>query len=87
MRGFGKTFVSDPQKLPRPANVVVAALLECLNVMDGVDFESSAAKRLINEELVHLVRHYALTYSIPGTTLPGSAQSTYEMPTDEDMLS
>lgn len=73
------------QGLPRPANVDVTQLLERLNVMDEEDPSSLAAQRLINEELVQLVNHDAIAHPLPGTTLPGSTPSTYEMPADEDV--
>lgn len=73
------------RNLPRPANVDVTQLLEQLNIIDGEEEVSSsrAARRLINEELVQLVNHDAIAYPLPGTTLPGSALSNYEMPMDE----
>ncbi|KAF9451239.1 hypothetical protein P691DRAFT_757518 [Macrolepiota fuliginosa MF-IS2] len=74
------------QGLPRPANVDVSQLLERLNIVDHEeDSPSQAAQRLINEELVQLINHDAIAYPLPGTTLPGSTLSEYEMPADEDM--
>lgn len=74
------------RSLPRPAKVDIEGLLERLNVVDdGEDSSSLAARRLINEEFVQLVNHDAIAYPLPGTTLPGSTLSAYEMPADEDV--
>ncbi|KAJ3564929.1 hypothetical protein NP233_g7974 [Leucocoprinus birnbaumii] len=75
------------QNLPRPANVDVAVLMERLNVIDETEEEASsrAARRLIDEELVQLVHHDAISYPLPGTTNPGSTISMYEMPEDDDI--
>ncbi|KXN87727.1 Pre-mRNA-splicing factor CEF1 [Leucoagaricus sp. SymC.cos] len=74
------------QSLPRPANVDVAVLLERLNVIDEEENPSSrAARRLIDQELVQLVQHDAIAHPLPGTTLPGSTISAYEIPDDDDI--
>lgn len=72
------------QNLPRPANVDIAAFMERLNVTDEEEDASSRdARQLIDEELVQLVYHDAITYPLPGTTNPGSIISTYEIPGDD----
>jgi pre-mRNA-splicing factor CDC5/CEF1 len=42
-------------------------------------------QHLINAELVLLMHYDAIVYPIPGTTTPGAAQTTYEIPADEDI--
>ncbi|KAF9002011.1 pre-mRNA splicing factor component-domain-containing protein [Cyathus striatus] len=72
--------------LPRPANVDVDILLEKLsldNVSESPD--DSKVQTLINAELVQLMQHDAIAYPIPGTVHPGAAQSSYHMPSDDDI--
>jgi pre-mRNA-splicing factor CDC5/CEF1 len=72
--------------LPRPANVEVEQLLEALDLAeDDNDGISKRVHRLVNTEIVHLLEHDAITYSIPGTTRPGASESTYVIPDDEDI--
>ncbi|XP_006458398.1 CDC5 protein [Agaricus bisporus var. bisporus H97] len=74
------------RNLPRPANVDAEELLKRLSLADDdTDSPSPSSRRLINEEFVRLVNHDAITHPLPGTTLPGSTPSTYEVPRDEDM--
>ena len=70
--------------LPRPANVDVASLLQRLNEGEDDD-KSTQVQHLINAELVQLMHHDAIAHPIPGTTTPGAAQTTYEIPADEDI--
>jgi pre-mRNA-splicing factor CDC5/CEF1 len=65
-----------------PANVDVATLLQRLNKGED-DAEYTQVQHLINAELVQLVLYDAIAHPIPGTTTPGAAQTTYEIPADE----
>lgn len=64
--------------LPRPANVDVTDLLQLLRV----DQSGSDVERLIDVEFVHLLEHDSIAHPLPGTSRPGSTQSTYEHPDD-----
>jgi len=71
--------------LPRPANVDVSAVFERLNMVDDGDEGNEDVDRLLNTELVQLVRHDSLVYPLPGTTLPGTSVSDYTPPDDESL--
>ena len=67
--------------LPRPPNVDVDQLLKDLSTSE--DGEVDEAQRLVNVELVRLMRHDSVAYPLPGTSLPGGTVSSYEMPPDD----
>ncbi|TFK26362.1 Cc.Cdc5 protein [Coprinopsis marcescibilis] len=69
--------------LPRPANVDPESLLQRLSLND--DDEEAAASRLIQSEMVDLMRHDAISYPLPGTSTPGSVRSSYVIPNDDDL--
>ncbi|KAJ4498883.1 pre-mRNA splicing factor component-domain-containing protein [Lentinula lateritia] len=70
--------------LPRPANFDAATLLEHLSLYDDVEEgELGAAQKLGDAELASLIQHNSLEHPIPGTSRPGGAKSTYEIPNDE----
>lgn len=72
--------------LPRPANVDVDLLLRRLTISKTEEEkEITHAERLVDAELVQLMQHDAFTYPIPGTTLAGVTNSSYEIPADEDV--
>ncbi|CAK5264076.1 unnamed protein product [Mycena citricolor] len=66
--------------LPRPAKVNIEDLLGQLALEDG-----DMAQRLINQELVSLLQHDAITHPIPGTTLAGGTISSYQQPEDQHL--
>lgn len=68
--------------LPRPARVDVAQLLQDLDIGDD---EFTDARKLINSELASLLLHDSIAHPLPGTNLPGSTVSTYEIPDDDDL--
>lgn len=69
--------------LPRPPNVDVEQLLQRLSLSEaGVD---SDAMKLIHKELADVLRHDAIAHPLPGTSHPGSTQSMYDMPDDDDV--
>lgn len=77
---------SVQQGLPRPANVEIEVLFGRLNVDEGAEEKGlKAAQRLINLELVELLRHDSLSFPLPGTTRPGGELSNYEPPRDGDI--
>ncbi|KAF7295230.1 Cell division control protein Cdc5 [Mycena indigotica] len=67
--------------LPRPANVDVETLLQRLQV----DEDASPAQALINQEIVDLLQHDAISHPLPGTTQVGGTRSMYVMPEDDDV--
>ena len=69
--------------LPRPANVDVDKLLSNLTLSADEDPELAAARKLVDVEMVKLLQHDAIAYPLPGTSLPGSTKSTYDLPEDE----
>ncbi|KAJ3929217.1 MAG: pre-mRNA splicing factor component-domain-containing protein [Lentinula lateritia] len=72
--------------LPLPANFDAATLLEHLSRYDDVEEgELGAAQKLGDAELASLIQHDSLEHPIPGTSRPGGAQSTYEIPNDESI--
>lgn len=68
--------------LPRPPVVNLEALMQNLSVDDEVD-EHSSARRLVDAELAALLQHDAIAHPLPGTSLPGSTESAYELPEDD----
>ncbi|KAF8825634.1 hypothetical protein HHX47_DHR6000138 [Lentinula edodes] len=72
--------------LPLPANFDAATLLEHLSRYDDVEEgELGAAQKLGDAELASLIQHDSLEHPIPGTSRPGGAKSTYEIPNDESI--
>ncbi|KAJ3805764.1 pre-mRNA splicing factor component-domain-containing protein [Lentinula aff. lateritia] len=72
--------------LPLPANFDAATLLEHLSRYDNVEEgELGAAQKLGDAELASLIQHDSLEHPIPGTSRPGGAKSTYEIPNDESI--
>ncbi|KAI0693886.1 pre-mRNA splicing factor component-domain-containing protein [Cytidiella melzeri] len=69
--------------LPRPPNVNVEQLLEQLSLGDELPQDNATV--LIHNELASLLRHDSVAHPVPGTSLPGSTKSLYDMPTDEDV--
>lgn len=69
--------------LPRPPNVDVDQLLQQLSIED--DIPKDDATELIHKELANLLRHDSIAHPVPGTALPGSTKSTYEIPDDDDV--
>ncbi|KAG6813103.1 hypothetical protein H0H92_013957 [Tricholoma furcatifolium] len=70
--------------LPRPAVVDVEGLLQRLSFAED-DSDLGKAQQLIDAELAQLLLHDAITYPLPGTTLPGHTVSMYDQPRDEDV--
>lgn len=71
------------QGLPRPANVDAEMLLQHLSIND--ELASDEAQRLVDAELAQLLQHDSIAHSVPGTSRPGGARSTYIMPADDDL--
>lgn len=67
--------------LPRPSNVDISSLMDVLN-MDEEEPEMQIAQKLVNAELVQLLQHDSIMYSLPGTTRSGSSHSSYVPPDD-----
>lgn len=66
------------QDLPRPANVDAAAILRQLQSED-----QDEVQKQIDVEFVRLLEHDSIAHPIPGTSRPGSTQSTYVQPDDD----
>jgi pre-mRNA-splicing factor CDC5/CEF1 len=71
--------------LPRPANVDVEDLLRQLNIDESGEPGLARAHRLINAELVRILRHDSIAHPLPGTSIPGGTISDYDMPSDGDI--
>ncbi|KAG5735520.1 Pre-mRNA-splicing factor CEF1 [Termitomyces sp. T112] len=71
--------------LPRPAVVDVGTLFQRLSVGEDQDSDHGKAQQLIHAEFAQLLLHDAITYPLPGTSLPGRTTSTYEQPPDSDV--
>ncbi|EGO01173.1 hypothetical protein SERLA73DRAFT_72143 [Serpula lacrymans var. lacrymans S7.3] len=84
-RALARRSQTVQQGLPRPANVNLESLLENLNLGEGDGLDE--ARKLVNAELASLLQHDAITYPIPGTSLPGGTVSSYSIPSDEDIAS
>ncbi|KLO07578.1 Cc.Cdc5 protein [Schizopora paradoxa] len=69
--------------LPRPARIDVGKLLEELSVIDDGEDDVAAANRLVTDEMVRLLQHDAISFPLPGTSIPGGTKSTYEHPDDD----
>ncbi|KAF9241884.1 pre-mRNA splicing factor component-domain-containing protein [Melanogaster broomeanus] len=74
----------EEERLPRPARVDIAQLLQDLEIGEE-DEELADARQLINGELASLLLHDSIAHPLPGTNLPGRTVSTYEMPPDDDL--
>ena len=68
--------------LPRPSNVDISSLMDALNMDDEDEPEIQIAQKLVNAELVQLLQHDSIMYSLPGTTRSGSSHSSYVPPDD-----
>ena len=69
--------------LPRPANVNVDRLLKELeSSAAGAEDAMLAALRLVNLEMVMVMKHDSLAHPLPGTSIPGGTPSEYDMPED-----
>jgi hypothetical protein len=55
-------------------------LLKGLSISE--DGEMDEAQRLVNVELVRIMRRNSIAHPLPGTSLPGGTVSSYEMPPD-----
>ncbi|PPR02270.1 hypothetical protein CVT26_011746, partial [Gymnopilus dilepis] len=72
--------------LPTPSVVNVSQLLQNMSLnSDDVDPDLAAAQGLVNEELADLLLHDSISHPLPGTTRPGTSQSSYTLP-DDDVL-
>ncbi|PPQ74173.1 hypothetical protein CVT26_006755, partial [Gymnopilus dilepis] len=70
--------------LPRPSVVNVSQLLQNMSLnSDDVDPDLAAAQGLVNEELADLLLHDSISHPLPGTTRPGTSQSSYTLPDDD----
>lgn len=82
-KALARRTLSVQRGLPRPPNVDVDQLLQQLSLED--DIPKDDATQLIHKELVDLLRHDSIAYPVPGTALPGSTKSAYEIPADDDV--
>ena len=83
-REFARRSLVVQMGLPRPAVVDVERLVKEVNaVEDEGDREFAEAQRLVNLEMVDLLKHDAVAFPLPGTTTAGSTRSTYQHPGDE----
>lgn len=83
-RALARRSLAVQQGLPRPARVDVDQLLQNLSLdAEGGDSSLSEAQKLVDIEMVKLLQHDAISFPLPGTSLPGGTRSTYEMPEDE----
>ncbi|KDQ59393.1 hypothetical protein JAAARDRAFT_56409 [Jaapia argillacea MUCL 33604] len=71
--------------LPRPADTDVDRLLSDLSIGEEYDPTFQRAMKLVDIELVELLNHDTIAHPIPGTSRPGGALSSYEMPADDDI--
>lgn len=71
--------------LPRPARIDVERLLRDLSLTEDDSDESAPATRLVLDEMVRLLQHDAISYPLPGTSIPGATRSMYEYPDDDDV--
>ncbi|KAG9008550.1 Pre-mRNA-splicing factor cef1 [Tulasnella sp. JGI-2019a] len=69
--------------LPRPVDVDVARLLADLSTVSEDDPELTAARKLVDAEVVHLIEHDTIAHPLPGTRHAGGTESAYEHPDDE----
>jgi pre-mRNA-splicing factor CDC5/CEF1 len=83
LKALARRSLAVRHELPRPPNVDLDALMQALNL--GVDDsdELSSARRLVNSELVALVKHDSIVHPVPGTSTPGGTPSLYQMPDDD----
>ncbi|THH20937.1 hypothetical protein EW146_g494 [Bondarzewia mesenterica] len=51
--------------------------------LPSADCRLGAAQRLVDMEVARLLQHDAIAHPLPGTSQPGSTQSSYEIPSDE----
>ena len=64
--------------LPRPIGVDMTAFMQNLSV-DVLDTELAHAQELVNAELVKLVHHDSVKYSLPGMTRAGASEFSYDV--------
>ncbi|KAF8892683.1 pre-mRNA splicing factor component-domain-containing protein [Infundibulicybe gibba] len=74
------------KELPRPANIDMERLLHALTAnLPEAEAGSALAERLIAVELVQLMHHDSIVHPVPGTSRPGAAVSSYQIPAEADM--
>lgn len=71
--------------LPRPVNIDRAALIDNLAAIPAEDPSLADAKRLVDEEFAALLEHDTIAHPLPGTKYPGSTESAYIHPDDQDV--
>lgn len=81
-KALARRSLAVQRALPRPPVVDLQELMKNLSVEEEAD-NLSDARKLVDSELAALLQHDAITHPLPGTTLPGSTVSDYEMPEDE----
>lgn len=78
-RALARRSLVVQQNLPRPVNVDVPDLMRRLRATGE---ESSEVERLIDAEFVRLMEYDSIAHPLPGTSKPGSTQSSYDHPDD-----
>ncbi|EJU05578.1 hypothetical protein DACRYDRAFT_20015 [Dacryopinax primogenitus] len=69
--------------LPRPPNVNAAQILKQLMAQYSDENEAAAVERLIDTEMVLLMKHDSVAHPVVGTSIAGGTRSTYVQPDDE----
>lgn len=64
------------RNLPRPANVDVETILETLSPLAESSDIAARARRLIEEEMIHLLKHDSILYPIAGSKQVGGQQQS-----------
>lgn len=81
-REFARRTMVVQMGLPRPAVVDAEKLVKEVSPADE-DSELAEAQRLVSLEMVDLLKHDAIAFPLPGTTITGSTRSAYVHPEDE----
>lgn len=64
------------RNLPRPANVDVEAILQTFSPLPESSDVTTRARRLIEEEMIHLLKHDSVLYPIAGSKQVGGQQQS-----------
>ncbi|KZT56987.1 hypothetical protein CALCODRAFT_453508 [Calocera cornea HHB12733] len=84
-RALARRSIVVQKGLPRPPNINASQVLERLLSEYSDEDENAAAEKLIDTEMVMLMKHDSVAHPVAGTATTGGTRSTYVQPDDDTM--
>ncbi|KZO95816.1 hypothetical protein CALVIDRAFT_555553 [Calocera viscosa TUFC12733] len=84
-RALARRSIVVQKGLPRPPNVNASQVLQQLLSEYSDEDENAAVERLIDTEMVMLMKHDSVAHPVAGTTTAGGTRSSYVQPDDAAM--